>query len=1837
MSLVTAFPASRRIAGVLVLLCLAAALPCAHGAGEKAKPVNLKKDFTTDPADELPPLHIDHGEIAGEVKKLLEREVRLARIEASVAGDLSGRLDKIGREGQERVWSGLWSIYSAAEVVGEKAGELYGFVVDGAPAVMNLYWFGSRVSTALDKTVMKRHALENKYFDLLLGQGGDNQGGGGESDTSPKTFFESGAQERILRQLRSRLDAVRRLRQEKVDSFLLARRAVDRTALPTATIERANDLWLSDVAELERLQRELKAAKERHREILADRQTKYALVKHAQKLIDECGPDEKERKESLTKKKQRLEGQLKQAEDAVEANRQKMGSLSEAIEQEKLGYDTKGGGVREETWTREKIDQLGAATSSGYAELAIRRRIMKRVTREAMHNYALAEKLGAFRRMCWTHKQREAVVEASGAYTGDKLRDAHIDQGVVSICRRERRDEDSFMGQLDYALRVVSAAKKFGEGFLRKHIDNITRQAEDLESLRQGDPELMKRKMADLRKDLRFLCDEVNALKEVGGGAFTVFLETAKSLLVVTGTYEARLEVEKTHEKIRDKRDDTEEQLKLLDDARGLGDGAVATHFGIEDALSKPWKFDSWKSKKHGTKALDLFHKDKAFHDALDGGLRRIASAGIRTRLKRATIEFLIAYEKACFTLKELMVSRDEMLGIDPETGDADYKVLLSPVRAILLGYFNLFRCLVPDCELEIEAWVKTRAAQLEGMRKLFGPLEAAEFYHPKIEASGKKSKKWGHYELLDEFPDYRRFWHKLQQENYSTEQAALSLRKRQVDKEGTYFQKNSVNTKLEVLDATQPSPKYLARAHYQDSLDQAQLWNFPSALQSLTFANELDPEVVTVEQITEAEEAFAWWETGQKMGKLASEIADQITWYLVTQGVMNQVVGKFKTALAARLNVNLPTVPPQAFSQQIGNVLKGYVNPLRNIISYETYKNQGLAAALGRMAKESVYELAEDSSKEEFLLRHLKWDQAVADRVAGLFFSVTTQMLDAAGDVGGQHVRNKLDDSVVFQKIKTSTLYVLSEGITKLKKTRRKLLGLKDPDENSNHLRDHEAGRKEIKLTEAELVKKAESELEEAIRKKTISEEEAEFKRKWIAVRKRIISEDITPQKLEKLMVELEVDFQKCQELLDKPMDAAQRERILKDCVEFVRTFEGSVDDIRGSLKAAKKAGETEGMSVEKFLDRLDVARQVIHRESFNYVTRLLQTGGSDAEIISLLKAAKVEVGGQVSPAALRELFSMISVITPTGSAGSLHRGRKEGPIEYKPWESDMDFTILLNIPKGRKVPSELRTAFEKLLDQGMVKVGDGVDVKGFDVAFMADDYGMFTGKSPDRKGPVEVMDDINKVLHDTTLPPAKRRAKLEELKTKLDKALATTRADLAHPERYRAAGRLQMLWYLTALGDHFLVVKDGQLVKRMKKDAGELSGPEAEFAKSLNAELKQWMGWEIILDDLYFAGKKAQNVSEAPDTLDRAAFTKLLKEIGKRNIRHLMGAATGDQALLKKLNDLLEFPSKGEYADHKRICEEIAKELRSRTEDTDPPLKDLADFIEQIGAYKNNPDVEALIKALGEDGKSEKSVAAALKKFSQQQNELANRCAESACKGIEKHMAETFQSRKQAEDGLTKLMDEIDGLRKDCRNKDLPPEQRRKKLNQLINAKEELKLLEIARDTKSTFIRNKLLTTLAGLKYLGGHLPKSELLGPYNKLQRDVMDAMRKAGATRNDIEEVFAELGIQAHFGRLIDRMYGTTPAPERTWRRRLDEEREEWQEDEQMKEELERALREGGAGSGNGPGPEPEPDAGTTTPPPAGASCVPPGSPLEPRPCFPVFLVPSDLTPPLRRAA
>ncbi|NQT52651.1 hypothetical protein HQ576_11395, partial [bacterium] len=893
-------------------LLLAGAL--CHAAGDVPAHIEIAKDFTTVEGVGEAPLHIEDKDLGPKIAKLLEKQVKMSAIEASLAADLSGRLDELTADLQDSFWEKLLDLQKASMgdvgAAARVAGRTAGYLFDEGPAVMRLYALCAYVGVRIDGVAAERHDLERSHFDYLAGNC-PKCGRGLKALRSPEAppvpegiaapppsrkfqcsdhpkcsytitttgkwppflGLSEGQQDAVVDALRARVLSIRDYRQNKLENLLLARRDADDSSMPTATFERAVDLWYAGGAHIQKLQDELKQAQKRRRDLLIHRETQYTLLKSQEKALAALPGPPGSKEAQLAA----LRAALKAAEDDVAAQLAKIDKLKKDIHKEELGIDSEKGGVRKPEKFRQALEEFAATWSPKYAELAIRRRVFKRSTREADHLYTLAQQFSHFRRMQLAVRQRVAYGKDPKA--NKRLRGASIDLGLVTLAQRELQAEEAFLGQLDYAIRMFQAAKDLGATDLKRHLERLSTLADTLETMgdQNPSPETVQRLVAETRKELRFFIDEAEHLKALGGGAYQVFMEHMKTWAnMIVSKVNRRpfyTQLDKTHREVRKARGKTGGQVDFLVEAIRKNDGELLAFLGLpkEPTLSTYEKFIAYKGKRP---VLTTFHEDRSFYDALDGGLRRLATTLPTTRVGRLDWEYAIAYERGCYALRDVWQIQQIESGFDKK-GDFSLKLFLSPMRALsALGRFLYRWCSKNPLgeggkrEFAIDKHVSYRKGQLRGMSDIYPLLRKGQYdwrrYFATSEEEEKKDKKRfiDHRELFRNQPQYRRFWHKVKQEDLADAQHALT---RALEVAENWQVRLELQERLVGIGRMVPSPKLLARAHLEDAADFTQANQFAQAVEAMLHANELDPEVVSMARVAMLEENVAWWETGQK------------------------------------------------------------------------------------------------------------------------------------------------------------------------------------------------------------------------------------------------------------------------------------------------------------------------------------------------------------------------------------------------------------------------------------------------------------------------------------------------------------------------------------------------------------------------------------------------------------------------------------------------------------------------------------------------------------------------------------------------------------------------------------------------------------------------------------------------------------------------------------------------------------------------------------------------------------------------------------------------------------
>ncbi len=1652
--------------GVWLLACGAGA---ADGAGRE---IRLEKTFTTVPGVSLRPLYIHDSAIRAEVDRLMAREKRLTEMEVMLLADLAGGLDNLARgdqEGQEQSWAEQTLFYRGVAGLAGLAGGAMGYL-DGAPSLANLYQFCCQVSAEIDAAAAKRQALEAKYIDGLSGAVT------GESASPADTLVTMAAQERaaVVARMRDRMLDMRQLRQNTLENLLLAIRWANASGLPTAALERTVDWATADDAQVNKLKERLGALNLKRQSLQGLIETNDNLLRRQKELADKAAkePDSPEKAQKLAhleERKKKLEQDRASWQASLEKTKADIKETSEAIEKAQTGVDTesKTPAVKKESGARESVGKWASTVSPRYAELAIRRWMRRRATREARHVFDLAEKLSAARRMMELAFVTQGRVTGSGG-PAKALRDAYVDQGLASIAKRELQAEDAFLGQTEF-FNALSSFMDQQEGRLA---------SDDLSA-----------NVANFGADLG------QGLLNLFSGMTGAFFDQCKVMMNAAAPVHVTTALDKTHQDMRKARVKTQTQIEFLLEAMKQGDDGLRPYLGLEKEPSpKPFVFEKPKAEGLET-ALDLFKEDKAFYDALDGGLRRIGSCLDTTLEERLATEYVISYEKACFTLRDLIRMENSIRGLDEKSGEFTFKLFLSPIKTLLAAGRFAYEWLDPvygHRELEISVWIQRRADQVKLMEMVFPLLKKCRFSLKEIYRRKDEAKTFFgvHWQLWREHPDYRRFWHKCERERLSEQQKKLLDARA---KAASWWDKEVAEERLEVIAAAAPSPRTLARAHMQDALDFMQLYNYTSALNSLVEANELDPALVSADTILKAERVMAGWQAGERAGAMLSQIGDQVIWQLITQGIV------------ARLKMGLGfAVEPKTWAQSLGEVMtavKGQFNPFSSYITQEAIIENGMAVALAQAAGKVASQLGQDALRDEVLINRMNMDPEVADRVAGLFWGVAEDL-----------IKDSIKETAAFKR---ASLLFYARRVTELQKQAGPagdlLATLADP--NSTWFQRWRARRRvNLLLAAAKLQEHVNKLREELGEEQAAKKPPAPAKVKQLEEAETKLEEErqaLTVEEVSDIFRETGVDVALSPKVIEGT-DPAKRAEALEAAIKLLDRFDGRITELVKLLGNERAWGEKGKGRRKQLLEAFDIARRTLHAESFDHVAAVKDPAAAAAllkvaDAVYEAAAAKAKAKGKPGPAGrkpsecldaagIQKLMSMIVAVAPTGSAGYID---VEGG-EYRKATSDMDYTAVLQSPDGKPIDPEMRVALEFLLQASFQVVSKGRKPDDFDMSYMVDERPKFSGESLELAGPGRLAADISQADPET----------LARQITVLENAAKGIVADAPHGERYLSTGRIMMLVWLTSLGQDVLVFENGRLVSKKKADlVKQAQGELLDLVKSKNAKLEPWMALGIVVDDAGFLGKKLPDrAREAADSGgDREPLAAYVKELNKRSIRILLGFILSDPEGQRLLNELPERALRGEVCDHSTICDIGLKVLERMEAQRGHKLDNVRELIATSrDVKKGTADVDEIVrrqlnKQPGDPLPAPDSdeYRKAFEGYVRNTKRVVNVMTTQAIKAGAQEMKPLFESR-------AALQKQIDA-----------PDFASKPAAEQAAIKERKKAVDLA-------IEVQLLPLAAWHKNLGGHLDEPHPAGGENPLQQAVRQALKEAGAAPDDYDK-------------------------------------------------------------------------------------------------------------------
>ncbi|MFO1521717.1 MAG: hypothetical protein U1G05_06705 [Kiritimatiellia bacterium] len=1567
---------------------------------QDVRAIVLEKSMTSAPAVGVAPLYVHKPDLRRRITDLLDQEKAMVADEAVLAGMLAGydRLTTPWKPGAPNDFDPyvLHLLYQFQKAW-YWAADFWSQInpVLGYNPRYAAYRALRELNRRINLLAVERQALEKAYFDELAGSVPTN------STAKAEVFFDQGVEVRrmILNGLRERIDSLRLYRRETLEDFLLAQRRARDTGVPFADTEKAVEWWSVDNSRLNALEAEQKELKQRQRTCRETIETYRAMLN-----VMPTG----------TVQRTQIQMLLDGAAAALKAAKTRQGEVDTMIKNAQLGYDpdaTGGKVVRPESDSA--VKSAANTFSVLYADLATRRRILQRATRESTHLHGVAAEFDAYREKTMLALQKLGALHpdrVKGAYDPLPLRGALLDKGIVNLSTGEMKVEDGMVAESDYFYSVMDKYKNFG-GKLQTSSTAVNTERVVVEGLQIS----------------MELC---SAMASAYGNVANDLMEAAMNLPL--GVVGARMNIagvlEKTYNKIRNKRIATDKKITLLADALDpkIGAAELRQMFGIGPApIPQPFAM-FYASNSHffppaeHTKApLELFRLDSEFYRGTEGGLRGILISEHSSTTNLLAEAYVIACEKAAYTLRELTLTAYSRKGLDATTGGFNWKLLTAPVQLVIQTWEALAIHVIGR-DRDYVAHNAKRAAEHAAMLDLYPHLVKAGF-------DARKVAEWigdpamhphlrRHWELLRESPEYRRFWfraEKIHQEE-KIEEATDRLKKamdafRERDLGGGLPPHiEDLGNRVQAIGLLGESEAFLAPAHYQDAIDKAYQFSFEDTVDSLLTANELDPSVVSMADIRRIEEGLFALQTRKASIDLVVSITDEIVWdYLlgkITEGVMGRIDGflglEKPGELAKAMSVKDMAL---AAGAKVKETLVNKFNPFASSIPIGDLYTKGVINFMSTHGVKMFVKNQKNMLRDTVLVQSMGMDPDWADKLFDFVWTV------------GSGTASK----IVFDKYKVhetglyryaSMLYLkwqLDELSLRLRGTAMtsdlaSVLG--DESRCSFSLWKWIARRRAQVVIQAMTLGSEMSKLQETLEKEAaanpgvITPEMKQHAIDLARARMKAFHESTPLDANLVITVVAGMDFGPNAGALSTSgagitalarkllHGEATREEVDAASQEAVRLFA-----VFGPsrLKALRKMlGDDEAWPGGKknpqrraVLVGLDAARRTIHLQSLNYLADLAGNDtdeGRESRAEILKRAAKIwdeqyrDKDGKVdeakkkgdkrrpkfesmAPDEIKNLVSQIAAVVPTGSAGYVD----EETGEYRMVHSDLDYTVLMR--DGSGVTADQRLALESILRASFRFNSGGFNEDAFDVSFMVDREGVFRQTDVFSRNPAATLAEIE----DESTDPEK----LRKLNDSIDSTLREMSADYAHPERYVTNGRKASLVFQAALGQDILIfdpaAKSFQIRKKtaiIKDPGGALvQMPEniARLVTSQGVKLEDWMALGTVVDDVAFLSTKMKKINEQMQNTspDVNPYDAIAKELSKRCIRVMLAYQATDPDSRAALNAKMEKALMGEKVDQGDICNIMATQLAAalKTKEGNPQeQRRLMEMINTVQSWK-------------------------------------------------------------------------------------------------------------------------------------------------------------------------------------------------------------------------------------------------------------------------------------------
>ena len=1081
------------------------------------------------------------------------------------------------------------------------------------------------------------------------------------------------------------------------------------------------------------------------------------------------------------------------------------------------------------------------------------------------------------------HEDRMPALQAVHR-AGCELRDAAIDAGIASLIRRAVGTEDSLLAQNEYFHALESLCSK----------KQLTASSK-------------------MSRGLQWTANFGRGVLDLGFGAWDGFLDNSRQIINRVSPWPFRTKTVRTMETLAVERKKARDKVQILEQARGQEKAALYAHFGLEE--EEPFAL-SGDSVRLGAKAqpLDLLKRDRAFFDASNGGLRRIACSFDVTLFDRLESEYLIACERATLTLEGLERAQARNYGMDEDTRRWSPKVILSPARvARNLAWIYLSRGKSDD----LNQHVARRTGELTLMKGMlatwkklrFDVLALTRWENTTVLEQARKS----HVELLSH-PDYARFWDVAGAEREAAQRDLARVLKEEADRSGSWVDRRDHSARQEICQAIPRMPGLLAGALLEDAMDQAHQGDFGGCYASLVRANALDWSVVSTRSLRMVEDELAWMEASALAETSLIQFADQC----------------FYAALSARLFPVGPQTPLGTLVRHpslIWKAAKGalgswkglgglasfgarQMNPLSMILNWNTLVRGELAVGMVNLSRSTAEAMTREALRDGVFCRVMdpEWADALANLITDGAAWKTQQCLQ-------NHFLHKWATEVneANQKLKLTQRYQDIAESTEVayirQQARAEMMAAVEVSALQGRVRDL---TRKIQFLRATGIVTDEARADRLLHQMARAEHLV-----------RSIRDPMTARRVNDVIAALSWGLNS-----DDP-DTARRARTEL----FKRLNFDEVGRIKSRLGLFRGAGGDD----PELARRVDDVRRAIVADACNEFLRVMRhdplQAVDDAALLERLKALKPE---QVSA-----LQAAIMGLAYTGSGGK-PRGR-----EYKTLLSDLDLTLLVT-----DLDVNMRNLLKDIMDYCFIRVttdrtmsseeaprrpwlwGDqgepmfrGFRPEHFEVNFMVDCADLLFPKGWKATGPGGFLAGLKQhwdahVKQTGDDSPEAFRKFHQDLADELDADIRTLENNILDPEKYVLAGRLRALSYLCGISG-VLQVPDAQTMRFV---LAEEANPQLQaYAKQLadqtfhRARLEKWMAIDIMLDDMRFLHKTVKKYGPPSDMSvdDLFAFTDKLDKYG---IRVLLGAVTGSDDGLPELNGLLTRPGGGDHGD---ICD--------------------------------------------------------------------------------------------------------------------------------------------------------------------------------------------------------------------------------------------------------------------------------------------------------------------------